>query len=406
MDPKSAVELLARYRTGNCTTAEKELVEQWYNQLLETGDCQLSDEEKTVLRQTMETRLLDRINNAVETERPVRTITSFQQTKWWAAAAIIILLLGAGSYLILSRKQQQTGSVAQAPPTQHDVKAPQTNKAVVILTNGKQVYLDSIKNGQLAQQGAVKLVKLSNGEIAYQAASGEIIKKTEYNTLVIPKGSQVATMTLSDGSKVWLNAGSSITYPVLFIGNERKVEVDGEAYFEVAHDVNRPFTVQLSPIGTHSSTEGTGSDSRGLIQVLGTHFNVNAYQNETDTKITLLEGSVRLINNNGKAVIKPGQQAKMGQSNSSKITVVNDVNIDKVMAWKNGLFDFEDATLEEVMRQLERWYDIDVVYEKNVPRIEFLGKMGKDLTLREVLRGLELSKVHWKIEGRKVTIMP
>jgi ferric-dicitrate binding protein FerR (iron transport regulator) len=393
MDPKFAMELLGRYRNGSCSTAEKELVEQWYNQLMETGDCQLGDDEKAVLMQAMESRLLDRINAGTITERPVYSISFLQRTRWLAAAAIFIVLAGIGTYFIFFNKQTQADTIAKAP-AQHDVKAPQANKAVVILANGRQVYLDSIKNGQLAQQGTVKLVKLPGGEIAYQAAGGEIIKKIEYNTLVIPKGSQVATMTLSDGSKVWLNAGSSITYPILFTGNERKVVIDGEAYFEVAHNDGMPFKVVKGGM---------------QVQVLGTHFNINAYQNEADIKVTLLEGSVRLVNGNGKAVIKPGQQAQLKEidhNNAAGIRVVNDVNIDKVMAWKNGLFDFEDATLQEVMRQLERWYDIEVLYEKNVPAIEFLGKMGKDLTLREVLRGLELSKVHWKIEGRKVTIMP
>lgn len=396
MDQQSAIALLQRYREGKCSAAENELVEAWYNQLQQTGSFDLSDDAKTALRNVMESRLLAQINNDIVKAPAPAKLRLMQPRQWRIAAAAAAAVLLAGIYWIANQKDQHMqNTVAKTVPKQ-EIKAPAASKAMVILANGQQVYLDdSSRNGQLAQQGNVKLVRLPNGELTYQAASGETNAKPEYNTLVNPRGSQIATMILSDGSKVWLNAGSSITYPVAFTGNERNVKIEGEAYFEVAHNAAMPFRVSNGDI---------------QVQVLGTHFNINAYPDEADIKVTLLEGSVKLVDNNNKAMLKPGQQGRVVRTNATStaqaIKVLSNVDIDRIMAWKNGLFDFQDATLQEVMRQLERWYDIDVAYEKNIPKIEFVGKMGKDLTLQEVLRGLELSKVHSKIDGRKVTIMP
>jgi ferric-dicitrate binding protein FerR (iron transport regulator) len=206
-----------------------------------------------------------------------------------------------------------------------------------------------------------------------------------------PKG-RMFRLLLPDGSAVWLNAASSIRYPTAFTGQQRRVEVTGEAYFEVAHQPQMPFRVSLN--------------GGAAVEVLGTHFNVNAYAEDEQMNITLLEGAVQCSNGSGKAVLKPGQQARMTTGNSP-IRVMDHADIEKVMAWKNGLFNFNDASLEEVMRQLERWYDIEVRYEKGIPRIEFIGKMDRSLTLAEVLAGLEMSKVHFRIEGeRKLVILP
>jgi ferric-dicitrate binding protein FerR (iron transport regulator) len=212
-----------------------------------------------------------------------------------------------------------------------------------------------------------------------------------------PKGRQFQ-LVLPDGTKVWLNAASSLRYPTVFDGRLRTVEVTGEAYFEVAKLVN-PSTGQRVPfhVKVNNKTE---------IEVLGTHFNINSYDDESAVSTTLLEGSVRVVNGLEKAVITPGQQARI-ETGSSHIKIVPDANVEKVMAWKNGVFDFQDATLEEVMRELQRWYNIDVVYEKGVPQLEFIGRMGRDLSLASVLNGLELSRVHFRIEeGRRLVVLP
>ncbi len=194
-------------------------------------------------------------------------------------------------------------------------------------------------------------------------------------------------MLLADGSKVWLNAGSSLLYPVSFISDERKVSVTGEAYFEVAHNVSRPFIVN------HGSME---------VRVLGTHFNVNAFEDDdSNIKVTLLEGSVKIDNGNAANFLKPGQQALV----SKEIKLVNDVNLDLVMAWKNGYFQFDRASLQNVLNQVSRWYDVDVVYEgKNQPR-QFVGEIQRDLNLSEMLKLLKINKVNFKIEGKNLSIL-
>jgi ferric-dicitrate binding protein FerR (iron transport regulator) len=234
-------------------------------------------------------------------------------------------------------------------------------------------------------------VLLQNGELKYNA-DGSAVNAVAYNTITTPKGRQFQ-MTLPDGTRVWLNAGSSLRFPTVFVGNERKVEVTGEGYFEVAKNAAKPFRVSIN-----NETE---------IEVLGTHFNVNSYSNETSIKTTLLEGSVRVktqvAGKKSEVIIAPGQQAQLTAGN---LKVANNVDLSEVMAWKNGVFNFHNATLEEVMRELERWYDINVVYEKGVPQIEFVGKMGRDLSLAKVLRGLEMSEVHFRLEGRTLIVMP
>jgi ferric-dicitrate binding protein FerR (iron transport regulator) len=196
-------------------------------------------------------------------------------------------------------------------------------------------------------------------------------------------------MTLSDGSKVWLNAGSSVRFPVAFTGNERKVSITGEAYFEVARDAYKPFIVK-------------DINRNAEVQVLGTHFNVNTYDDEPVMKVTLLEGAVKVIKGISTRLLKPGQQAQVG----SDVKVITGIDTEEVMAWKNGRFQFKKASLQEVMRQVARWYDVEIVYEGKIIPQEFGGKMQRDLKLSEVLEGLAKSQVHFRIEKKKVVVMP
>lgn len=309
----------------------------------------------------------------------------------YSSVAAVLMLVGAGIYLVARHPQPEKPAIAQAP-VKNDV-APGKQGAILTLADGRTVVLDSLGNGVVATQGGAKVL-LNNGQLAYNTESAGTTE-VAYNTVTTPKGRQFQ-VSLPDGTRVWLNAASSLRYPTVFAGPERKVEVTGEAYFEVSPQLSKdgdrmPFFVKIN-----EQTE---------VQVLGTHFNINAYKDEATISTTLLEGSVRILNGGEKAVLRPGQQAQTGQS--ARIKIVADANVEKVMAWKNGVFDFQDATLEEVMRQLQRWYDIDVVYEKGVPKIEFIGKMGRDLSLAEVLGGLQLSKVHFRLEaGRRLVVMP
>jgi transmembrane sensor len=325
-------------------------------------------------------------------KQPRSKVVSIAGKKWMRYAAAILLLAGAASYFFFADQSKPVkNTIVKTEPLNPEQIQPGRQGAVLTLTDGSRVVLDSLGNGLVTTQNGTK-ISLVNGQLVYDSKNAEAAASvaTAFNTMSTPKGRQF-NLVLPDGSKVWLNAASSIRYPIVFAGSERKVEITGEAYFEVARNTSAPFKVKVN-----NETE---------IEVLGTHFNINSYENETSINTTLLEGSVKVKNSAGSITLKPGQQAQ--SIKLENIKVINDVDVDKVMAWKNGFFNFQDATLQEVMRQLERWYDIEVVYEKNVPELEFFGKIGKDLSLAAVLSGLEKSNVHFRMEaGRKLVVMP
>jgi ferric-dicitrate binding protein FerR (iron transport regulator) len=310
-----------------------------------------------------------------------------------AAASIALLLAGALLYFLFPGKSQPPAKVTMAPI---DVQAPQLCHAVITLANGSKVLLDSAVNGQLALQGNVKLVKLANGQIAYKSQRPDAgTGKLAYNTITNPRGSQVIDMALSDGSRVWLNAGSSMTYPVAFGNHQRKVSITGEAYFEVARDQARPFHVTTGKMD---------------VQVLGTHFNVNTYDNEQDMKVTLLEGSVRVTNPTGSVTIHPGEQASLPFKEAARpasrcdITVQH-ANIAQVMSWKNGLFDFDGINLKEAMPELERWYAITVRYEPGVGDVPLFGKIDRSLNLSDLLDLLRGAGFRFRLEEGRTLVL-
>lgn len=305
-----------------------------------------------------------------------------------AAAAAILILLSAGAYIYFTPGSGQT--IVTIEPKQNDVAPPSDNKAVLTLANGKKIQIDSSGNGMLAIQGNVQIIKTSTGEISYAGtAAGEV----SYNTISVPRGSKPLNLKLSDGSRVWINVASSLTYPTAFMGKERKVEITGEAYFEVAHNSKMPFMVQHGDI---------------TVKVLGTHFNVNTYEDETDERITLLEGSVLVKRNALSQILKPGQQARISNSNNNNnIELLNNINLKEVMAWKDGKFRFVEPTdIDVIMRQISRWYDVDVIYEGKVKE-RFWGSISKDVNVSQVLKILEATGgVKFKVEGNKIMVMP
>jgi hypothetical protein len=305
-------------------------------------------------------------------------------SKWWfkvAAAAIVIVMLGGGYFYFFNKAGHKNDIVKNITPSK-DIAAPSSTKASITLSNGQTVSLDSITAGTLAQQDNVNVTKTADGQIIYTGATSE----TAYNTLTNPRGSTVVNLTLSDGTKVWLNSESSLTYPVAFAGNERKVIITGEAYFEVAKDARKHFFV----------------DARGVItEVLGTHFNVNSYGDEANTKITLLEGSVKVTKGNLNSLLKPGQQASV----DANIKVADGVDADEVMAWKNEKFIFKNADLKSIMRQLERWYDVETAYQIPATSEEFIGVISRNVRIAEILKMLETTgAVKFEIEGRKIIV--
>ena len=320
--------------------------------------------------------------NIVSQQKPVHRLF----WKRWLVAASIILMVGAGSYFLFFNKTGKKDEIVKTTEQAKDVEAPKGTKAMITLANGEKVLLDSLTSGTLAIQGNVNVRKTVDGQIIYDGSTTEV----EFNTLFNPRGSKVVPLTLSDGTKVWLNSESSIYYPVAFVGNERKVTITGEAYFEVAKNVKMPFKVKIN-----ESSE---------VEVLGTHFNINAYVDETSINTTLLEGSVRITANKKVQLLSPGQQA---QVNANAIKLIKDADVAQAIAWKDGLFAFTDADLPTVMRQLARWYNVEVKYEGTIPEKEFNGKIGKTLTLNQVLRVLMKTGINYRIEnGNKITFIP
>lgn len=315
------------------------------------------------------------------------------------AAAIIVALCTAGYFIFFKSPVTQTVTQVFTPQI-NDVKAPASSRATITLADGSTVYLDSIQKGQLALQAGIQLVKLEDGQIAYNlsaaqagTADDDVINKVTYNTLTNPRGSKVIDMQFSDGSHVWLNAGSSVTFPVVFTGNERRIELKGEGYFEIAKYANKKFIV---------TANGTTTE------VLGTHFNINAYEDEADIKVTLLEGAVKVSNSANSKFIQPGQQATViPGSDPESIKLSSGVDTEQVMAWKNGIFKFNEAGIEEVMREVARWYDVDVKYIAPIPKGRFEGKIGRELTLNQLLNGLSSTRIKYRLDkGKSITILP
>lgn len=283
----------------------------------------------------------------------------------FAAAAVLILALSIGIYLYRSVNVNENLATNKV---RHDVQ-PGGNKAVLTLSNGEKIQLNGVRNGKLVQQGSTAVVKLANGSLAYvpdASSSGAPL----INTMSTPKGG-LYRLQLPDGTVAMLNTESSISYPTAFTGGNRKVTITGEVYFEVAKNKKMPFIV-------------TFGDQK--VEVLGTHFNIRAYHNQL-YKTTLLEGSVKISTGNKKQLLLPGQQAVYNVG--AKKFNVNVVDTDDIMAWKNGLFLFDNTELDQVMLELSRWYNIDVVYSGAKPSLNFTGLIKRDITLSRVLKKLE-----------------
>jgi transmembrane sensor len=314
----------------------------------------------------------------------------------WLAAAVLLFTLSVGLYFY----RQVVPEPVNAFPEQVTADiAPGGNKAILILADGSEISLTDAENGALARQAGITIRKTAEGQVIYDAGSSGGSEneasngQPKYNTIATPRGGQYQ-INLPDGTKVWLNAASSLTFPQSFNKlKERHVILNGEAYFEVAKNREQPFKVS------------TSSDIAGkaqVIEVLGTHFNVNSYDDEESTKTTLLEGSLRVMPETGSFLLRPGQQSILSQH---KIKVVP-ADTEECLAWKAGYLQFNRADIKTVMRQIARWYDVTIRYEGAVPALEFGGAIQKDLTLIQALKILNKSQIHFRIEGREVIVMP
>jgi ferric-dicitrate binding protein FerR (iron transport regulator) len=298
----------------------------------------------------------------------------------WAAA--VLLLIAAGTtWMLISRQQLYDDKKKMNDPE------PGSNKAVLTLGDGASITLDSSLKGRLAMQGNVQL-NARPGVLSYSNNTDGAAGTVTYNTLTTPKGGQYQ-LQLPDGSKVWLNAASSLKYPTAFTGKERRVVLTGEAYFEIAANSAQPFFVTVS---------------NADIAVLGTSFNVMAYRNEITMATTLLEGAVKVSRDNESGILKPGEQLLMKEG--EKIRINHHADTEQAVAWKNGFTSFKGADIRTIMRQVERWYDVEVIYSGDVPARSFTGDIPRDAHLSELLKILEVSRIKFKLEGRRLTVIP
>lgn len=388
--------LIDKYLRGKATPEEADFIEQYYQYLGHSADFTdtLSDTEREELQRSMLDKIKGKMPGA--SDNPASTTRNKWIGRMTAAAAVVLIAVGAA---IIFKATSTTNKTEESPtvaaPVSNDV-APGGNRAMIRLEDGSRIFLDSSANGTISQQGSIQVVKLSDGEIVYKNLDNNSAR-VSINTMITPRGGQYQ-LTLADGTKVWMNAASSITYPTAFTGNERKVVISGEVYFEVAplffkgNQGKVPFIVQVN------SNAGVGGME---IQVLGTHFNVNTYGDNGTTTTTLLEGSVLIKKNSQTQMLKPGQQAAVQHT----IEVNDNVDTELVMAWKNGFFSFSNSSLEMVMKQLARWYDVEVVYENNKPDMKFWGSISMHSNLSQVLKILEESKVNFRIENKKIIVL-
>lgn len=337
------------------------------------SDNTATPDEIEVFFHLLEKGMLDQfLLKDMEAAEPVILTPVIRRRRWWpaAVAAAVLVLIMTGTWLLLQNRVQPP-SIAAIPPG--------SNKATLTLEDGSVISLDS-SGREVIREG----IRREGATLFYEGKGAT----ASFNKLSTPRGGQFQ-LKLPDGSRVWLNAASSISYPTKFTEGQRIVEITGEVYFEITADASKPFSVRING-QTH-------------IDVLGTKFNVNAYTDESVISTTLVEGSIRTVWLNQRLVLKPGQRALVKDG----IKLAQHADISRFIAWKDGIFNFQDAGLREVMRQLARWYDITVAYEGDVPDIVFEGKMSRDNNLSELLRILEQSGVHFRMEGEKrLIVMP
>lgn len=313
------------------------------------------------------------------------------------AAAVLLVAIGV---TVFFNWNKGNSNIAKLPIDQryHNDVAPGVDKAVLELADGSKIVLDNASNGELAKQGATKVIKLDNGQLAYHSGQVEAAP-VSFNTISTPKGGQYQVI-LPDGSKVWLNALSSLRFPTAFTGIERKVELNGEAYFEITRNASMPFKVGIS----HDGPEIAGHESLE-VDVLGTEFDLMAYADEDRQKVTLISGETRVKVGQEQITLQPNQQAYLDKR-SYALNLIDPINVDETIAWKNGRFQFQDASIESIMRQAARWYDVEVSYDGKVNQ-QFNGTIPRQVNLSTLLKILEATGwVHFRIDGKKVTVSP
>lgn len=364
MNEEEIKAMLVKFRNGTASGEELAFLESWYLQYEVPGSNEIPLAERIAATDFVWANL------AQQTRPEVKMMTGWKRV----AAAILILITGVAAFLIWNRGGNQPLSVAELAGTQYDI-APGYNRAIIKDATGKSVELDSSRQG----------INVSNNKVSYDNGAhidelngGQSVKMM---TLQTPKGGTY-NITLPDGTRVWLNAATTLHFPSAFQGTERKVELSGEAYFEVAANSKMPFRV---------------ISSGQAVEVLGTSFNLNCYPDENATYTTLIAGKVLVAN----TTLLPGQQAVLKDAGIR----LQEVNTDAVLGWKNNYFVFQGEKIDAIMRKISRWYDLEIVYEGKITTDDFGGRVNRYVNVSQVLKKLELTnKVHFKISGKKIIV--
>ncbi len=388
MNEEEARDILERYKNGNCTSEEKAMVELWLSSLEDKGR-EWTVKERELFQKKLKAGIDSRIG-----DRGVRRSFPGKQI---LRVAMVLLIVTSGLvayYFFTKQAGNIQPEISEAETVVNDIE-PGVNGAILTLANGEKLVLDSAGNGTLAVQSNINVLNI-DGQLIYEGDVSDA-GATTYNTVSTPRARQFR-LQLSDGTKVWLNAGSYIKYPVQFGSEARRVEVSGEVFFEVTTVLDTkgkriPFWVDII-------TEGTAG---GVIEVTGTQFNVNAYSDDMPLKTTLVEGGIRYSKGKISRVVLPGEQIQLNQEGT--VRVVRNVNVDAEVAWKNGYFTYDRTDIQVVMKQLERWYDIEIEYKNGkVPNEKYWGDIERNATLSDVLKILELSGVKFKLDGKKLIV--
>lgn len=390
MEKERFHKLLDKYISGEASLDEEQSLLNFYGSFKspsETGSVQDME--------LLGDKIFDNISETIHPAEEIQQSFKLYYLKSFALAAMILMAITTGIYFYTSRETADTVQFTEIG-IKNDI-LPGYNKAILTLSDGSKISLDDAANGLLASQGNIAITKTENGEIIYEKNEWDkrknVTDRSVINTIQTPKGGKYQ-VRLPDGSKVWLNSASALSYPTAFTGSERKVILKGEAYFEIAPNKNVPFRVE--------------SDDQ-IVEVLGTHFNINSYDDEDFTKTTLIEGSVKVILNtktklsSGAKFLKPGEQSL---TNSSKSGIrIENADTEKAIAWKNGYFKFKNTPIKEIMREVERWYDVELVYEGKIPTDEFTGFISNDVKISAVLKILEQSGgVKFSVKGKKLKV--
>lgn len=390
MEESEVAKLLEKYNAGNCTEQEKALVESWHLAELSSKKSDLTERDLLGAKSQMW--------EFIQEETTVKAKTKYVSFFKIAAAAVVLFFIG---FVIYFQVNKHTPNLQQVKNQVKEI-TPGGNKATLTLADGSKISLTDATNGVIAQQAGISITKTNKGELIYTIASAtEKENKNLYNTIETPRGGQYQ-VNLPDGTKVWLNAESKLKYPTAFDQKDRIVELKGEAYFEVAKRTDKsggriPFKV-ITEIGNGRNQE---------VDVLGTHFNINAYVNEPSNKTTLVEGSVRIVNLQSKNanLLKPGQQSIIQASSPS--IFIKDVDAEEAVSWIDGVFSFNEENLETIMNKISRWYDVEIDYRGNRINKVFGGRISRFNSVNDVLDMLETTgAVHFKIEGRRILVMP